>query len=336
MAALFAATHPDRVERAGPVRGLRARDLGARLRVGLEGRGAQRRAWTSWSSTGARGCVAGGVAPSRMDDPEFMEWAGAARAPGRQPGDDQAHLRPDRRVRRARRAALDPRAHARAAPPRGQLHQHRALALHRRAHPRRAASSSSRAATTCSRSATARPCSARSRSSSPASATSASPTACSPRCCSPTSAAPPSARRSMGDRAWRVHARAPRRAVPARAGAPPRAARSSTPATASWPPSTAPRARSAAPADQPRRWRRSASRCEPGLHTGELEVMDGDLGGLAVHIAARVMDRGRAAARCWCRAPSRTSWWALGSSFEERGAHELRGVPGEWRLFSVG
>ena len=28
-----------------------------------------------------------------------------------------------------------------------------------------------------------------------------------------------------------------------------------------------------------------------GLHTGELEVMDGDLGGMAVHIAARVMDR---------------------------------------------
>jgi class 3 adenylate cyclase len=72
-----------------------------------------------------------------------------------------------------------------------------------------------------------------------------------------------------------------------------------------------------------------------GLHTGELEVLNGDLGGLAVHIAARVMDR---AGPCEVMVSSTVKDLVVGSgiSFEERGAHELRGVPGEWRLFSVG
>jgi class 3 adenylate cyclase len=71
-----------------------------------------------------------------------------------------------------------------------------------------------------------------------------------------------------------------------------------------------------------------------GLHTGELEVMDGDLGGLAVHIAARVMDR---AGPSEVLVSSTVKDLVVGSGieFEERGAHELRGVPGEWRLFSV-
>jgi class 3 adenylate cyclase len=72
-----------------------------------------------------------------------------------------------------------------------------------------------------------------------------------------------------------------------------------------------------------------------GLHTGELEVMDGDLGGLAVHIAARVMDR---ADPCEVLVSSTVKDLVVGSgiAFQERGAHELRGVPGEWQLFSVG
>jgi class 3 adenylate cyclase len=71
-----------------------------------------------------------------------------------------------------------------------------------------------------------------------------------------------------------------------------------------------------------------------GLHTGELEVLDGDLGGLAVHIAARVMDR---AEPCEVLVSSTVKDLVVGSgiSFEERGEHALRGVPGEWRLFSV-
>jgi class 3 adenylate cyclase len=71
-----------------------------------------------------------------------------------------------------------------------------------------------------------------------------------------------------------------------------------------------------------------------GLHTGELEVMGGDLSGLAVHIAARVMDR---AGPSEVLVSSTVKDLVVGSGieFEERGEHELRGVPGEWRLFSV-
>jgi class 3 adenylate cyclase len=72
-----------------------------------------------------------------------------------------------------------------------------------------------------------------------------------------------------------------------------------------------------------------------GLHTGELEVMDGDLGGLAVHIAARVMGT---AAPSEVLVSSTVKDLVVGSGieFEDRGPHELRGVPGEWRLFAVG
>jgi class 3 adenylate cyclase len=71
-----------------------------------------------------------------------------------------------------------------------------------------------------------------------------------------------------------------------------------------------------------------------GLHTGELEVMDGDLGGLAVHIASRVMS---AAAPNEVLVSGTVKDLVVGSGieFEERGEHELRGVPGEWRLYAV-
>jgi class 3 adenylate cyclase len=71
-----------------------------------------------------------------------------------------------------------------------------------------------------------------------------------------------------------------------------------------------------------------------GLHTGELEVRDGDLGGLAVHIAARVLDY---ADPSEVLVSSTVKDLVVGSGIEfaERGSHELRGVPGEWSLFSV-
>jgi class 3 adenylate cyclase len=72
-----------------------------------------------------------------------------------------------------------------------------------------------------------------------------------------------------------------------------------------------------------------------GLHTGELEVANGDYRGLAVHIAARVMDQ---AEPCEVLVSSTVKDLVVGSGidFRDRGAHELRGVPGRWRLFSVG
>lgn len=72
-----------------------------------------------------------------------------------------------------------------------------------------------------------------------------------------------------------------------------------------------------------------------GLHTGELEVMDGDLGGLAVHIASRVM--GQAGANeVLVSGTVKDLVVGSGIDFEDRGERELRGVPGEWRLYAVG
>jgi class 3 adenylate cyclase len=72
-----------------------------------------------------------------------------------------------------------------------------------------------------------------------------------------------------------------------------------------------------------------------GLHTGELEVMDGDLGGLAVHIASRVMDRA-GPNEVLVSGTVKDLVVGSGIQFEDRGEHELRGVPGEWRLYAVG
>jgi class 3 adenylate cyclase len=71
-----------------------------------------------------------------------------------------------------------------------------------------------------------------------------------------------------------------------------------------------------------------------GLHTGELEVMNGDLGGLAVHIAARVMGLADAG-EVLVSGTVKDLVVGSGIGFEDRGTHELRGVPGDWRLFAV-
>ncbi len=71
-----------------------------------------------------------------------------------------------------------------------------------------------------------------------------------------------------------------------------------------------------------------------GVHTGELEVRNGDVGGLAVHIGARVMAQ---AQEHEVLASGTVKDLVVGSGldFSDRGTHELRGVPGEWRLFAV-
>ncbi len=71
-----------------------------------------------------------------------------------------------------------------------------------------------------------------------------------------------------------------------------------------------------------------------GLHTGELELMEGDIGGIAVHIGARVS----AIAESGEVLVSRTVVDLVagsGITFDDRGEHELKGVPGSWRLFSA-
>ena len=71
-----------------------------------------------------------------------------------------------------------------------------------------------------------------------------------------------------------------------------------------------------------------------GLHTGECEVRGDDLGGLAVHIAARV---GALATPGGVLVSGTVKDLVVGSGieFEDRGEHELKGVPGTWRLFAV-
>jgi class 3 adenylate cyclase len=72
-----------------------------------------------------------------------------------------------------------------------------------------------------------------------------------------------------------------------------------------------------------------------GLHTGECEVRGDDLGGLAVHIAARI---GALAAADEILVSSTMHDLVIGSGIEftERGEHELKGVPGTWKLYAVG
>jgi class 3 adenylate cyclase len=71
-----------------------------------------------------------------------------------------------------------------------------------------------------------------------------------------------------------------------------------------------------------------------GLHTGEVEIVGSDVAGIAVHIGARV---GAEAEAGEVLVSSTVKDLVVGSGldFEDRGARELKGVPGEWRLFSV-
>jgi class 3 adenylate cyclase len=71
-----------------------------------------------------------------------------------------------------------------------------------------------------------------------------------------------------------------------------------------------------------------------GLHTGECEVMGGDVGGMAVHIAARVA----ALAQPGEVIASGTTYGTVvgaGLRFEDRGMQALKGVPGRWPLFAL-
>jgi class 3 adenylate cyclase len=71
-----------------------------------------------------------------------------------------------------------------------------------------------------------------------------------------------------------------------------------------------------------------------GLHTGECEVRGDDIGGIGVHIGARVSALAEAD-DVLVSSTLRDLVIGSGLEFEERGAHLLKGVPGEWRLFAV-
>jgi pimeloyl-ACP methyl ester carboxylesterase len=71
-----------------------------------------------------------------------------------------------------------------------------------------------------------------------------------------------------------------------------------------------------------------------GIHTGECELLDADIGGIAVHIAARILGQARAGEILVSRTV-RDLVVGSGTGFEDRGSVELRGVPGTWQLLAV-
>jgi class 3 adenylate cyclase len=72
-----------------------------------------------------------------------------------------------------------------------------------------------------------------------------------------------------------------------------------------------------------------------GIHTGECEVVDGKVAGIAVSIGARVASQA-GAGEILVSQTVRDLVTGSGLAFDDRGAHELKGVPGEWRLYALG
>jgi class 3 adenylate cyclase len=71
-----------------------------------------------------------------------------------------------------------------------------------------------------------------------------------------------------------------------------------------------------------------------GLHTGECEVLEGKVGGIAVHIGARVAAEA-SPGEVLVSSTVKDLVAGSGIEFRERGTAQLRGVPGQWRIFAV-
>jgi class 3 adenylate cyclase len=71
-----------------------------------------------------------------------------------------------------------------------------------------------------------------------------------------------------------------------------------------------------------------------GLHTGEVEVRESGIAGIGVHIAARVLSMA-GAGEILVSAAVPMLVAGSGFEFEDRGEHQLKGVPGSWRLYAV-
>ena len=71
-----------------------------------------------------------------------------------------------------------------------------------------------------------------------------------------------------------------------------------------------------------------------GLHTGEVELQPDDIAGLAVHIGARICALA-GAGEILVSSTVKDLVVGSGLEFEDRGSRELKGVPGEWRVFAL-
>ena len=69
------------------------------------------------------------------------------------------------------------------------------------------------------------------------------------------------------------------------------------------------------------------------MHTGECLRRGDDIGGIAVHIAARIAAKA-GAKEVLVSNTVKDLVYGSGITFDDRGAHALKGVPGEWQLFS--
>jgi class 3 adenylate cyclase len=79
---------------------------------------------------------------------------------------------------------------------------------------------------------------------------------------------------------------------------------------------------------------RQGIRVRAGVHTGECEVMGDDIGGIAVHIAARVSALAGPSEVLVSRTV-KDLVAGSGLEFSDRGAHTLKGVPDEWQLYAA-
>jgi pimeloyl-ACP methyl ester carboxylesterase/class 3 adenylate cyclase len=72
-----------------------------------------------------------------------------------------------------------------------------------------------------------------------------------------------------------------------------------------------------------------------GLHSGEVDLVNGDVGGIAVHIGARVAGQA-GSGEVLVSSTVKDLVVGSGLTFTDRGAHSLKGAPGEWHLYAVG
>jgi class 3 adenylate cyclase len=73
-------------------------------------------------------------------------------------------------------------------------------------------------------------------------------------------------------------------------------------------------------------------RIRAGVHTGEVEIRGSDLGGLAVHIAARIAETARES-EVLVSSTVNELLAGSGVQFEDRGEREPKGIPETWRLY---
>jgi class 3 adenylate cyclase len=71
-----------------------------------------------------------------------------------------------------------------------------------------------------------------------------------------------------------------------------------------------------------------------GVHTGEIELSQGDVQGIAVHIGVRISALA-GAGEVFVSSTVKDLVAGSGIQFEDRGAHQLKGIPGEWHVFAV-